>query len=483
MPANGTFSQRVILPMLVMATVAALAYFGAQYFLTERYASRIDRALGQLPSVMTVDYDNLQVSPLGHIVLEGIRLAPPEGEFILRIRQARVELPHAGYLLRSAADWRTKPLPERAKFQIQALRFNLDHPLFAMADLSGPPAADNNAPEAPCNDISPLSAAAQRLTGDDGRAWNFTSGYQFQENIGQLRWRLRLQQTGVGESLLFTTLKNVSASSFRQALRDPQLDQTRLVMTLEPAYLERFWQACSDPQDVPVSDLLTQMDQVPSSYFQRHFGLTPNPAFRRAMINWLTEGGELALALDPAEPLEVARLASSAPNALLKQVDLQVRFNDQLIPAGDIQLVGPDRTANQPQALAQQPMDQPTQDKPESVTGQQPWLRQLGNLGERLSADLDTRLNKPEASEQAAPPADQPTEPAKPRPSRQVTVAELDQYQGHEVLVTLTNGKTRRGELLAIDADEIRLEQRQMGGVVGYPIHPDEVAEVKVWLD
>ncbi len=460
--------RRIILPLAVLATVLAATYFGTQFFLTNQYKNQLDRILAGLPPFIKVNYNYLQVSPLGKIVLTGLHVNPAGTDSILQIREIRVIFPNGLYLLRQADDWMSKPLPKYASIALQNLIIDLDHPTLAavLPDLDGSPAG---ATEFPCRGIQPLSMAGQRLTGNDHERFSIVLTYQYQHDLAQLRTQVKLNQADLGELHFWTALKNVTVPPNFRTTSQPMLSTARLSYSLQPSYIQRFWQSCADQGNTAATTLITAMQSVDTDYFRTLFGIEADADLRRILTQWLTEGGTLDVKLNPPQDLTLARLNPANPQSWPIQSGLSLSYKDQIIASPTLRFVtGKDLKARRPNA---------------AVDPQPPaWTERWDSLGERLSADMRARAAPPTDTTKTTPSVDS----APPESMRfqwsTVAVDQLSIHFGKNTRLTLTDGKQREGELAAVKTDAITLEQRLLGGVVSYHVHPDAVAVAEVLL-
>ncbi|SFR81826.1 hypothetical protein SAMN05216203_3224 [Marinobacter daqiaonensis] len=165
-------------------------------------------------------------------------------------------------------------------------------------------------------------------------------------------------------------------------------------------------------------------------------GVGASPQLLALYRRWLTEGGELELALDPDAPMMGIPVGEPAAEEGLEQAGepvpaLDVIYNGAKVP--DVYLIRADGPASEPSQENRQSAAAPSQ-APAVVAGWQ-----------------------------------------------SIPVDEAEQWLGYTVRVTLSNGRGVEGRLIGVDDRQVEVARPVDGGEVAYPMATRAVARFEVW--
>jgi len=407
--------KRLITWLVVLAVLAYLAFKAGIWWLADQQASALQDTLQE---TAFVERGEVGSGLAGHLVLNNARYQDFRLTQPVQIGQLRFVAGSPVQLVTSLLDPRN--LPDRWTLEAEPLTMALDAAMFSNW-------VTESAAARPSSVLAPVCGPDHRQqlgTGDLVRMGinRLEGDLLVQQNPDALRVELNTDQTGSleihwpGARLDITApgqLASTSAQPMNLTLRDAG------VMRRISAY-------CARESGVEVDEWTgIVMDSFRSGLESR--GYRASGQLLALYRQWLREGGELTLALDPARPVWGIPVQEPQTDAPVDSVE--VTYNGSRVP--DVYL-------------------------------------------ERMPPKI------PETPAEAVEPvtAPEPTEPG----WRPVPLDEAGQWIGQTVRVTLSTGRVVEGRLERVeDGEELEVTRMINGGEVAYPMAQRAVTGFEIW--
>lgn len=416
--------------LLSLLLLPLLAYGLVKGYLWYQVREEMNRVVGLAAPFATIDYQQIFSSVDGRAGVGEISITPHQSASSVRIAAIELRAPDLWFLVRGQRDLARGQMPERLGLAVRGLSIPLEGDLLApVQGLVQSAAAPINAANGPCSVEGPEGL---RALGYNTLRLDVDLGYELvpaQQSFilhaglyAEDMFSTEIRASFVAEGPSFNVASAMAAA--------PPL--TGLTLTYQDdSYLKRKALYCADRLHQSVADYAA--DEV------QRLSTTANLAGYRlsqgildAYRAVLEQPGEISLAVHPSQPLTAA---AYGPETLLKQLNLELRVNDQ--PVQDLEIAFIDRPREQPEANAS-----------------------AGASGQNA-----------------------PTKRVLVQKYLEVEHAELAQHIGRKVRVLTSRGKEYEGKLLRIKPDgDLDVQMLTGGGSLTFEVPTSDIAQLHVLL-
>lgn len=420
--------KRLLMILVVVALVAYAALKGAVYF---QLKSELDRLSALLAPFAALKYDGIESNLQGSVAVTGVSVTPAGAPVGIQIE--RVELRGEGtrFLLGLLAGFKPEQPPPRLAISIQRMRAPL-----------GSGYLDYWRSAAPVPDLCSLGGLL-------GQTQIERLGYRQRVADGRLRYELNPQTGGLTLQLDYSlddlaglsmeaTLANVAGTDSATL---PVLERFSLHYRIDSDYMNQALRYCAGEVGQEPEAFIDGLFALSSAAMGKQLGFIPGPGLQAALRHLISRPGELLITALPDSGLTPADLQQATPGELVERLGIRVSVNDQ--PVTDLSFRTPQ--------------------------GNVPSGALFGEMAPTLSGDGE---------------ADAPVAAA-PRPRARfmdTPVAQLRRYLGRNVRIYASDWPdAQQGILIALQNQQLELEQRMYGGKMTLYIPLAKVRRAEVW--
>lgn len=425
------YYRRQLKVALLVLLLIGLAYGGVKALMYHN----VTRALEDIEIAATgraqISHGDIDTDIRGEVRLHDLQILPTGAPEPIRIELARLTGPHAGYFIWHGDEQK----PARLRLELIGIHIGLQPAMFdAMKQQMTLPASAATGDG--CGSEDGIDPALMRKLGMTELAMDLNLSYDYDAERRQLAMAFGMDLQGVENVQAALTLGDV-APAVLQGDSTPETLPTLVGMSLDmhvaPAFAERYLTACAQRRGQDLASYRQSLvDEARAGMALA--GLRLGPGLSEALDRYYREWGDLHIAAQPTDPVNLLGLLFADP-------------------------------AN--------------------------WQRQLGfelAINGRPITDLSFTLKPADADELAVMMGKQP--PARPKiiprdryryVYHRVPVSALREHIGAEIRLELRNDQpSRSGVLVGIAGNEARVEQRLHGGKITAHVPLDEIAALEV---
>lgn len=429
--------------LLVAVGVVIVGLVAAHQYTASRVSSQVDRFAQGLAAHGTLEHGRVWVSPFGTVRVNNLEFQPHSGGDAITADRLLIEAESLGDLRNLGRGDSAEDVPRQLRVALEGIRLDLGGSLFE-AYWQQLEAGDSlvNFETSGCGDRSHFSYADLDQMGYSSTVSDLALDYRFSSDRSRLDMGGEFiihDMYGV-EYSADVRLDPETADNPAQAMMSLSLRRAELSL-VDAGYVDNVLAFCARETDLDVADYRQRHLQAWQADWQQ-LGVDPGENLTAAYATFLENPGRLSLATYTGlDPMQVAM--NPTPQAILTQLDPQIRANGGEPRPLDLALVEPDPRSPDPAAT-----EAPSEPAPGAAR---------------------------------APDASEPAPEAQPEPSvRRLTPAELTDHLNQPVAVILNDGRRFDGAILAVEERQLRFRQAVEGGTMEMPLNRDEIAEV--WL-
>lgn len=419
-------------PILGYALVYAYIWFSTK--------SDLDRFAAQIAPVADFHYGRVTVGPTGSIAVRDLSLAPRQSGGTIRIDRVDLKTPGIDFLLTGARSLREGRVPRRLGLAFTGIRIDTDGPLWWLVSQQIGLGEQRRPDSALACDISSIvrmqGVAASLLPSQVV----IDLEYLFEKGAdpGTALAHIRTRQRGISDVSL--DLQGQVGDRLADLPTTASLDSAVLTATLDPEYARQAVLRCAEESHVPVEQFLPTLLAQDDQAYLRDIGMSPGPGIRGLLQGYLS-GSAVEVRVTKPAGLDLASVKHYRPEDVPRLLNIQAALDG--VAVTDLSFKSAARVTAQPaQGSAQG-----------SVTPSPQW---------------------------GAPPSAAPGPRSAPAPSDDIAVADLAHHSGQHVLITLRDGRERRGLVDRVQNGVVYVQQQIQQGSVTMEVREADIAKVRL---
>jgi len=332
--------RRIIVWVLVLILVGGVLFGATKGLLYWRARQMVTEVILQSAEVADVSYEGLDVALDGRLTLTDVAVRPLEVPKPLHIGRLTLSGPGpAFYLFHGEWDQGGEP-PEHLLVSFDDIEVGPENTLTDLFEQGQGLASSGKADGCGLNqgpDWDLLKALGmERLVID------FDTGYDYDKAKRRLDARFDMNVRGMESVSANVVLDDVVLEDLDKApSRIPSLVSAELSMRIEPKFGEDYLAVCASRAGVSAEDYRQQ--QVADQLHELEVtGLRLGEGLQNAIETFYRDWGEVALQLDPKEPVAMMQLLFVPPDQLPEVLGLTLHINEDEVQDISVQWVGAD---------------------------------------------------------------------------------------------------------------------------------------------
>jgi len=278
---------------------------------------------------------------------------------------------------------------------------------------------------------------------------NVETGYRFRPGAGGVDVFLGYQAEGLQSLDGSMTLEGFTPQVLSFVGKVPMLEKFSLVWRLDPGFAEKAAAYCAKQQDMAVADYLNDLIEGHDQHYLETFGFLPGPGLKTALRRFLTPPHELRVEADPPSAVDLGTVHAYAERDIPALLGISVAVNGD--PVTDLSF----QVSAGLRAMADR-------------SGPR------GPVGQSKGA-LDSTVGQASRS-----PPEGDARPGRLPSYRSVDVPALSGFTGHQVRLSLSDGRVREGTMTSVDRDQLVIVRYAHGGSLSSRVLLAEVQSAEV---
>ncbi len=329
--------RRNIIRILILFLLGGVLYAATKGLLYWRARQMVTEVILQSAEAADISYRDLDVAFDGQLTLHDVEVHPLQATAPFHVD--RITLVGPGpmfYLLHGKWEQGGEP-PARLQLSFGGIEVGPEN---AVAGMPGGTAAAAT-PSTACElDQGPDWALLKSL-GMERLVMDFDAGYDYDKPRQRLDARFDLDIRGIESVHAAVVLDEVVLEKMdRVPSTMPTLIAAELEMNIEPEFGERYLAVCASRAGLSVDDYRRQQVEKQLSELEAA-GLRLGQGLQTAIETFYRDWGEVALHLDPKEPVAMMQLLFVPPNQLPEVLGLNLHINDDEVQDISVQWLGP----------------------------------------------------------------------------------------------------------------------------------------------
>lgn len=330
--------RRIIVWILGVVFVGGVLYGATKGLLYWRARQMVTEVILQGAEVADVSYEGLDVALDGRLTLTDISIRPAEIPKPLHI--GRIILSGPGpifYLFHGEWGQGSEP-PEHLLVSLEGIEVGPDNTL---SDVSTEETASHGG-AAGCGLGQGPDWALLKALGMERLVIDFDSGYDYDKRRRRLDARFDMNIRGIESVRANVLLDDVVLENIdRMPKQIPNLVGGELSMRIEPRFGEDYLALCASRAGVSVEAY--RQRQIDEQLRELELvGLRLGDGLRDAIKTFYRDWGEVALQLDPEEPVAMMQLLFVPPDQMPEVLGLTLHINGDEVQDMAVQWLGPD---------------------------------------------------------------------------------------------------------------------------------------------
>jgi len=322
--------------------LAGLLFAGVRFYIWHSAKREVDQVIAHMAPLITIGYMNLQVGFDGNVTLKGLRVGSLLFKDTIRADSLTI---HTGDIWSMLGEFQgvgeNKPFPQLFSIDLTRAQIDLGSDYMRALDESGFDVVSAPWDRAGCGDVDHFGAQVLRDLGYNTLTVNARVEYRFS------RFNHLLTLAGKLD------IADLSSSEFEQsyAVEMPAISMREL-HNLEPTLSELKWRYhddsfverrntfCAAKLGIPVEQFIDRHVQAVADAAAQE-GLRLGDRLLHAYRGYVTHPKVLRLTAQPAQPVDLGKVAHYRLDALLEWLNVRVAINDEEIDPVQFKVAAP----------------------------------------------------------------------------------------------------------------------------------------------
>ncbi len=413
--------------LLVILAVPAIGYALIYGYVWIQTKWDLDRLAKELAPAVDFRYGSIGLSPTGTVSVSQLSFVPAGLGETIGIDRVEVKTPGVDFILSGSRSLREGKLPRRLGLAFTGIRIDTDGQLWEAIRRLG---AEND--RLPANGLACDIASIATM---QGRLANLTPSQividleqllEAGQAPGTASLHLNLRQRDYGQVSLDLDFADIP-EPFTRFMDPPRLSALAAKLSLDPEYAREAQQYCAEASRMPADRFLDTLLAQDDRAYLKDIGLIPGPGLRTLLQGFLDgEAVEARLAVPPG--LDLASIKLYKPADIPRLLSLQVAASGSPI------------------------------------------------------ADLSFKTELPVAAREPKPATASPVSGARPSAAApaDISFADLERYLDSSVLITLRDGRERRGVVDQVGNGIVYLKSQLQTGSFTMEIRERDTAQIRL---
>ncbi len=432
-PVKNIVIVLVVLPVVILAGIKGYMHY--------KLKDSVELIAKNFSMVGKMKYGSLSTSLIdGEMSVRDIQLTLHGYDDVIRIKSITYTPPNLMALLKMSDNLRRGRFPESLQLSVKGLYLDLFGDLTdKLEDLIENANAEMHGINKLCGGRLYVGPRELRNMGYEEITTDFSLGYKFDKLNDELQLDWNLQQKDMGNFYLRATivdLRDTTIASIISQPSPPRIGRFKIHYD-DKSYVKRMVKSCAKRSNMGVAEYIDAESQQSAAYFASIWGVIPGPGLRQAYREFLTKPQTIDIRFELPSDVSLEQIRMFKPEDIPQMIQLSVQVNGK--PVKDVSFA-----FNNDKELAER------------------FRGLFGRKNVKKKVHKNIEYSKFHFVH--------------------IPLKKLPRYTGYRVRLLTDAGKTRKGTLVRITANQAHLQRRLSGGVFSMTVPIKRIRKAEVWM-